>query len=137
MSDLTDANITVTDHAHGTENHYDSMGEVSDGYHTFNELYAHRITLFIALCQMVPEMAWRSKNHAQGGDKMYEGWFIAGIELPTGNINYHLPLSDWDRLESIKELQNAPAWDGADAAEHLTRLSDYSSQLALENAEAA
>lgn len=25
--------------------------EVSDGYHTFDELYDHRITLYIALCR--------------------------------------------------------------------------------------
>ena len=26
------------------------IGEVSDGYHTFNELYLHRYTLFAVLC---------------------------------------------------------------------------------------
>lgn len=28
-------------------------GEVSDGYHTFNELYDHRIKLFITLCRVI------------------------------------------------------------------------------------
>lgn len=27
-----------------------NAGEVSDGYHTFDELYEHRVALFIALC---------------------------------------------------------------------------------------
>jgi hypothetical protein len=28
-----------------------SAGEVRDGYHSFNELYAHRIQLYLKLCQ--------------------------------------------------------------------------------------
>jgi len=27
-------------------------GKISDGYHTFDELYDHRITLWIALCRL-------------------------------------------------------------------------------------
>ena len=35
-----------------SNNQFDVIGvEASDGYHTFEELYDHRITLFIALCK--------------------------------------------------------------------------------------
>jgi len=43
------------------------MRSPSDGYHTFDELYDHRITLFIALCRFVDNRVfiggevWRSK----------------------------------------------------------------------------
>lgn len=31
-----------------------AMGEVSDGYHTFNELYYHRAVLFAVICNEHP-----------------------------------------------------------------------------------
>lgn len=45
---------------------------VSDGYHTFKELYAHRVALFIALCNTLIEhesdvlvdRVWKSKFHS-------------------------------------------------------------------------
>lgn len=35
-------------------------GEISDGYHTFNELYQHRCALFLALMASNPSI---SKHH--------------------------------------------------------------------------
>jgi hypothetical protein len=54
---------------------------VSDGYHTFGELYEHRITLFLVLMLRHPNISWRSRNHADGSE--WEGWFIAGIQSLT------------------------------------------------------
>lgn len=34
--------------------------QVSDGYHTFGELYAHRCILFAALCHAHEPLAWKS-----------------------------------------------------------------------------
>jgi hypothetical protein len=78
-------------------------GNTSDGYHTFNELYEHRIALFIALVLCNPLISWRSKLHDDGTS--FEGWFIAGMHLPTGDITYHLPMSDWDKLEGVTERE--------------------------------
>ena len=36
--------------------------EISDGHHTFSELYRHRIVLFCTLCNLLPEISWKSKN---------------------------------------------------------------------------
>lgn len=36
--------------------------EISDGHHTFGELYRHRIILFCTLCNLLPEISWKSKN---------------------------------------------------------------------------
>jgi len=38
-------------------------GLVSDGYHSFNELYEHRNLLFINLMRSNPEISWRANNH--------------------------------------------------------------------------
>ena len=56
----------------------DNIGEFSDGYHTFNELYHHRAILFSVICNMFPEKAWKSKLHDTG--YMFDGMFIVGIE---------------------------------------------------------
>lgn len=101
-------------------------GNISDGYHTFNELYDHRITLFIALCRKIRDAdTWRSRLHSDG--TMFEGQFVMGIfDFPGGQITYHLPLSRWDETEFVAEtLDYAPKWDGhspSDVIERLKRL---------------
>ena len=96
----------------------------SDGYHTFKELYDHRIALFIALAMSYTQYAWRSKKHADGSE--IEGWFIAGMHLPTGDITYHLPLSMWDSLannrRAVETLKKAPEWDGHTAEDVVSRI---------------
>lgn len=42
------------------------MGEFSDGYHTFNELYHHRAVLFSVVCNQNPLCAWKAKKHHDG-----------------------------------------------------------------------
>lgn len=100
-------------------------GKVSDGYHTFDELYEHRCHLFVALMRSHPDMAWRSMKHADG--TMFEGWFIAGMRLPTGDISYHLPSAMWDTLDSaaILTIDTAPKWDGHTASDVVDRLSAW------------
>lgn len=91
---------------------------VSDGYHTFKELYEHRIALFVALITALMQQeyhpanktCWKSKKHSDG--TMLDGWFIAGIGLEKWDtLTYHLPISEWDNLY-CDVLENAPEWDG-------------------------
>ncbi len=100
------------------------VGTISDGYHTFNELYEHRCLLY-CLAVRNNRLAWKSKLHSDG--TMYEGWFISGLTvLSQGefkNITYHLPLSLWD-LCKVKELDKAPEFDGCDSFGVLNRLRD-------------
>lgn len=84
-------------------------GEISDGYHTFNELYEHRHSLFALNIAVTPEISWKSLKHDDG--TMFDGWFIAGMDLPTGVITYHIPIRLWDLFE-CKDLAAAPKWDG-------------------------
>lgn len=98
---------------------------ISDGYHTFGELYEHRITLFIALCRIYSlEMGgpvWKSKKHHDGTS--YDGWFIMGIFKNKGcQISYHLPISRWDDIDYCEELECAPEWDGHTSNDVLERL---------------
>jgi hypothetical protein len=96
-----------------------SIGEVSDGYHTFDELYEHRFALFLALLRELGT-GWRSHLHADGSG--YEGWFLVGASLPTGDITYHLPEREWEQTGWLTTLERAPAWDGHTSADVVERL---------------
>lgn len=103
---------------------------ISDGYHTFGELYDHRRALTAALAQALP--SWRSKAHHPDDSPMFEGgYFIVGIDLPgAGTITYHYKLSHWDDFAGVDELAHAPKWDGAAPADTVTRLLGWAGQVA-------
>lgn len=103
----------------------EDKGKISDGYHTFDELYEHRHALFISLMLDNPEKSWRAKCNDDGSS--YEGWFVAGMILPTGDISYHLPLSKWERLDNskIKTTEKAPKFDGHTSADVIQRIDKW------------
>lgn len=98
--------------------------EISDGYHTFGELYAHRRALTAALATGAASAgdSWRSKAHHPDDGPMFDECFIVGIELPTGTITYHYGLRYWDDFAGVPELAHAPKWDGAGPDETVQRL---------------
>ena len=85
-------------------------GDLSDGYHTYNELYHHRAVLFSVIINQNNEIAWKSKKHHDG--TMYEGMFIVGIDTPQGQYSYHYDIDPYWNMFECKELDNAPVWDG-------------------------
>lgn len=109
----------IGDRGVGTGSQVD-MGEVSDGYHTFNELYAHRVRLFSSLMHAYPGLAWWSRKHSDGEE--WEGWVIAGISTPEGEITYHLPVEEIEFLPEGTELEFGKEWDGHEASDVLDRL---------------
>jgi hypothetical protein len=96
-----------------------------DGYHTFEELYDHRFALFIALIKSHPSLSWRANNNDDGTN--YDGWFVAGIHLPSGDISYHLPNSKWTELDGlqISTTNNAPKFDGHTSDDVIARLNRF------------
>jgi len=105
--------------------------KVSDGYHTFEELYEHRCLLFIKLISCCPHYAWYSLKHEDGSE--IKDWFIAGIQLPTGMITYHLPDKYWHHIQETKavELEYGMKWDGHTSQDVVKRLEeDLSSPIA-------
>lgn len=93
-------------------------GDISDGYHTFGELYAHRVALFTRLCRATPDKAaWRK-------DENTPGWIILYLELEgDGQISYHIPDRFINKMGywRIKELPDYK-WDGHDSYAVLERL---------------
>lgn len=94
------------------------MGEVSDGNHTFNELYEHRTTLFSIILNQNKDKGWKSKLHDDG--TMFDNYFIAGITTPEGEYTYHQHMDWWNKFD-VEEREKAPAWDGH-KPEDITRL---------------
>ena len=98
----------------------EQVGDISDGYHTFNELYHHRAVLFSVICNSMPNRAWKSQKHDNGS--MYDGMFIVGIETPEGQATYHYDVNPYWEMFKIKELEFAPKWDGHTPDEAIKRI---------------
>lgn len=95
---------------------------ISDGYHTFQELYDHQKALTAMIVSLLPRLSWKSKKHNdEENDPMFDGMFIVGIDLPSGTITYHYNLDDWEFFH-CKELPYAKKWDGATSDDTVTRL---------------
>ena len=109
-----------------------SIGQTSDGYHTFDELYEHRIALFLALCVQVSAnentgYVWYSRLHSDGS--AIPGWFVMGIGTKPGEqITYHMADDYWPLTEFCQTLDRAPEWDGHSPADVLTRLRSVAKQ---------
>ncbi len=100
---------------------------LSDGYHTFNELYHHRAVLFSVICNSMPDKAWKSKLHDTGD--MFEGMFIVGIETPEGQATYHYDIKPYWDMFKVKELEKAPKWDGHTPQDAIDRISKMSADV--------
>lgn len=104
------------------------MGEVSDGYHTFNELYYYRMLYNAAFFNLLPkEWVHKSKRHHTGEECFGGGWFIVMANLPTGQISNHYELKDWD-LFKVPEKEFADEWDGHTPQEAAKRIYEYLQQ---------
>lgn len=112
---------------------------ISDGYHTFEELYYYRLcynAIFInSLVKLIKEnpatfkdiKVCKSKKHF-GGEPCYGGgWFIVMISTPWGQISNHYKLEYWDMF-NCRAVNTSWKWDGhgmKEAMERLNRLSKF------------
>ena len=132
----TDGNGTKATHPNGTRIRLDDAdGSVSDGFHTFDELYRHRMLLTASWFR---DLYWldveesedhqyrvhKSWRHSDGELCFGGGWFIVVATLPTGQISYHYPEADWS-LFDIPELDLPDEYDGHTPEDVLTRLEAY------------
>lgn len=99
-----------------------STKNISDGYHTFEELYYQRTVLLSIICNTYSNISWKSKKHFdEENDPMFEGCFIIGINTPTGEATYHIKLKYWEMFD-VPEIEHAPKYDGYSSDEVLKRL---------------
>lgn len=111
-------------------------GELSDGAHTHNELYEHRMWLTI---HAIEAWEWwsgfeavKSRRHADGELCFGGGWFIVMLKLPAGWISYHYEDQHWD-LFHITEAETPPEYDGHTPADVVDRMRRSTGQVKLAN----
>ena len=88
--------------------------DVSDGFHTFGELYEHRINNFLALIHLAHlagmDCGW-SRRHDDGELCFGGGWVIAWITTPSGlQARYHM--EDNRPLPAELEQRLGSPWNG-------------------------
>jgi len=87
----------------------ENISQISDGSHTFEELYYHRMILFAMICNTYKDKAWKSWRHSD--DTMFPDYFIVGITTPDGDYSYHYHKDYWSEFK-VHKLVRAPIWDG-------------------------
>lgn len=111
-------------------------GKLSDGAHTHEELYRHRMWLTIYAIE-----AWKwwdgfeavkSRKHADGELCFGGGWFIVMVKLPAGWISYHYEDEYWD-LFTVPEAELPPEYDGHTADDVVDRMRLSVGQVKLAN----
>ena len=99
----------------------DKIEDISDGYHTFDELYYQRMMLtktvaLAAITNFDKDAVYRSKLHSDGtmytDGTMYKDFFIVVFNTPEGNFSYHYHMMYWGMFDFLKELPNAEEFDG-------------------------
>lgn len=89
-------------------------GDISDGYHTFDELYEHRCLIYINLCQLNYKLcAWRPD---------FEGWFVLYFESHAGQISYHVPNKFLPLIEGLVPRHDEWFFDGHKSKDVADRL---------------
>ena len=89
------------------------------------DLYEHRNLLFLSLVSMMPRrMKWIATHDSDG--KKDPDYFLVGLELPQGQITYHMGNYLWDLAtrDNIPVYEKAPRFDGhtsEDVAERLKK----------------
>lgn len=91
--------------------HIDDISDLSDGYHTFRQLYYQRMMLFAALVKQNRDKAWKSLRHEDGELCFGGGWFIVGIDTPEGSYTYHYEEKYFSLFDCV-ELEKGKHWDG-------------------------
>lgn len=86
------------------------MKNVTDGYHTFDELYHHRMVLTKIIFETYHQYAWKSWHHSDGD--MFDDSFIVGVSIPgVGDYSYHYNKQYFDYF-NVPEIPMAPEYDG-------------------------
>ena len=109
---------------------YRNIGEVSDGYHTFNDLYYYQMLYNAAFFKTLPAEYHPHKSFKHYNEKMEieecfgGGWFIVMAQLPTGQISNHYDIKYWD-LFCLPEQDCCDLWDGHTPKESFERLRKF------------
>lgn len=105
-----------------------NLGDFSDGFHSFNELYHYR-ALYNALAfnyinEHSSHPVGKSIRHSDGELCFGGGWFVVFAVLPTGQITNHYKMEYWE-LFKIPEFEKSIEYDGHSPDEAASRIEEY------------
>ncbi len=102
------------------------IDDISDGYHTFGELYEFRkmynAALFNEWAEAERYEVHKSLKHNDGGVCFGGGWFIVVAVLPDGQITNHYKNEDWDLFRLPVKDKAMYKYDGHTGKDVLDRL---------------
>lgn len=108
------------------ETHVNDTGKISDGYHTFDELYDFRkmynACLFNEWAAQNRYEVHKSKLHFDGEECFGGGWFIVVAVLPGGQVSNHYKMEDWDLFSCVETEKALYEFDGHGTSDVLDRL---------------
>lgn len=103
----------------------EDKGKISDGYHTFDELYEYRMIYHACLVNEWAKQGLhdvhKSWKHSDGESCFGGGWFIVVATLPTGQISNHYAEENW-HLFQVEERELPVEYDGHTPKQSLDRL---------------
>lgn len=111
------------------KNLFRKEGKISDGYHTFDELYEYRMLYNAGFFNELAKHGnkynvHKSVAHSDGAYCFGGGWFVVMATLPTGQISNHYEVKYWD-LFKVPARDEADEWDGHTPAEAVKRLRQF------------
>ena len=98
------------------------IGEISDGYNSFNELYEQIAILFAMVVNTHKDKSWKSWKHHDGSycSEDPNELFLVGIDTPSGQFSYYFE-ADYYPLFMCEKVDYAPEYDGH-VTEDISRL---------------
>lgn len=104
------------------------IGNISDGYHSFRELYNFRkiynAVLFNEWAKQNKYDVHKSLKHHDGKDCFGGGWFIVVAKLPMGQISNHYKIDYWDLFKIPEYTKALFPYDYHTSGDVLIRLLD-------------
>lgn len=120
-----DGTYNVTKIVRPTVDEKDTDGDqVSDGFHTFEELYHFRMLYHAYAVREWDNQGLqvvKSWNHSDGEPCFGGGWFVVVAELPDGQVSNHYRQDYWD-LFQCEAVPTPPKFDGHGTQDVLNRL---------------
>ena len=103
--------------------------DISDGSHTFHELYEFRklynAALFNVLYRNYKFPIYKSQLHPDGKPCFDGDWFVVVCELPNGQISNHYRLRDWNLFDIPVGKLGEMTYDGHTAKDVRDRLEEF------------
>lgn len=111
----------------------EEQGEVTDGHHTFDQLYEYRCLYNAALFNLLarePRFEVHKSLRHSDGETCFgkDTLFIVMATLPSGQISNHYKKSEWD-LFHCEERERAAEYDGHTPEDAAKRLREFCESL--------